>query len=148
MAKILVVHGPNLNMLGTREPEIYGETTLEDINSAIKKLAGQHGVDTAFFQSNSEGQIIDAIQREGSQADCLILNPGAYTHYSIAIRDVVKAVNVPAVEVHLTNIFAREEFRHHSVVSPVTVGQISGFGPYSYQLAVYAALYIINAKSY
>lgn len=148
MAKILVVHGPNLNMLGTREPEIYGETTLEDINSSIKKLAGQHGVEVAFFQSNCEGQIIDAIQREGSQADCLILNPGAYTHYSIAIRDAVKAVNVPAVEVHLTNIFAREEFRHHSVVSPVTVGQISGFGPYSYQLAVYAALYIINAKSY
>lgn len=144
MAKILVIHGPNLNLLGRREPGIYGNTTLEGINSRMEKLAQQHGVGIVCFQSNSEGEIIDIIHRESRDADCLILNPGAYTHYSIAIADAVKAVDIPTVEVHLSNIFSREEFRHHSVITPVAVGQITGFGSFSYELAFFAVLEILN----
>ncbi|MGI6065467.1 MAG: type II 3-dehydroquinate dehydratase [Bacillota bacterium] len=144
MANILVIHGPNLNLLGTREPDIYGRTTLNDINTRIYNIARQHGAEVSCFQSNSEGEIINIIHRESENADCIILNPGAYTHYSIAIADALKAVNVPAIEVHLTNIFGREEFRRTSVVAPAVVGQISGFGYFSYQLAVYAAVNIIK----
>jgi len=144
MAKILVIHGPNLNLLGTREPGIYGHDTLAEIDAAIQALASANGTEAVCFQSNSEGGIIDIIHRESAQAGCLIINPGAYTHYSYAIADAIKGVGIPAVEVHLSNIFAREGFRQHSVVAPVSVGQISGFGAQSYILAVHAALEIIK----
>lgn len=146
MANILVIHGPNLNLLGTREPDIYGRTTLEKINAGINNIARQYGSEAICFQSNSEGDIINIIHRESEDVDCIIINPGAYTHYSIAIADAIKAVNVPAIEVHLSNIFGREEFRQRSVIAPAVVGQISGFGSFSYQLAVYAALNIIKEK--
>ena len=146
MANILVIHGPNLNLLGTREPEIYGRTTLEEINTGINNIARQYGAEAICFQSNSEGEIINIIHRESKNVECIILNPGAYTHYSIAIADAIKAVNVPAIEVHLSNIFGREEFRQRSVIAPAVVGQISGFGSFSYQLAVYAALNIIKER--
>ncbi|MDD2496667.1 MAG: type II 3-dehydroquinate dehydratase [Desulfitobacteriaceae bacterium] len=146
MANILVIHGPNLNLLGIREPEIYGRTTLEEINTGINNIARQYGAEAICFQSNSEGEIINIIHRESKNVECIILNPGAYTHYSIAIADAIKAVNVPAIEVHLSNIFGREEFRQRSVIAPAVVGQISGFGSFSYQLAVYAALNIIKER--
>lgn len=146
MPKIIVIHGPNLNLLGTREPDIYGLSTLADIDAMIQELADPQGVEAVSFQSNSEGEIIDIIHREGQDADCLILNPAAYTHYSIAIADAITAVGIPAIEVHLSNIFAREEFRHHSVISPVVRGQVSGFGSFSYRLAVLAALDIIESE--
>lgn len=144
MPKLIVIHGPNLNLLGTREPDIYGLSTLDDINAMIHELAKGHHVEAVCFQSNSEGEIINMIHQECPDADCLIINPGAYTHYSIAIADAIKGVGIPAVEVHLSNIYAREEFRHHSVISPVVRGQVSGFGPSSYRLAVFAALDIIE----
>ncbi|MFQ5511343.1 MAG: type II 3-dehydroquinate dehydratase [Candidatus Krumholzibacteriia bacterium] len=134
--KILVIHGPNLNLLGTREPEIYGTDTLEDINKRISEFAGTHGATVTFFQSNDEGAIIDAIQQ--SSCDALVINPGAYTHYSHAIRDAIQAVARPAVEVHLSNIHGREPFRSRSVIAPACRGQISGFGATSYLLAVEA----------
>lgn len=146
MPRILVLHGPNLNLLGQRETDIYGNTTLEEINTNIIRLAEQHGIKVLCFQSNSEGKIIDKIHEESKNVDCMIINPGAYTHYSIAIRDAIKGVNLPVVEVHMSNIYAREEFRHHSVTAPVASGQISGFGPYSYQLAVYAAINLIRSQ--
>jgi len=146
MAKIIVIHGPNLNLLGERETSVYGKTTLDTINQQMTKLARQHDVEMTAFQSNSEGEIIDILHREGKGSDCVILNPAAYTHYSIAIRDAVKAIGVPVIEVHLSNIYARESFRHISLVAPAAWGQISGFGPFSYQLAVSAALDLIKQK--
>jgi 3-dehydroquinate dehydratase-2 len=147
MPKVLVIHGPNLNLLGERETGIYGETTLEDINKSMISLARQHGVEIRVFQSNCEGDIINILHREGRESDCIIINPAAYTHYSIAIRDAVKSINVPVIEVHLSNIYSREDFRHVSVVAPVAAGQISGFGSLSYRLAVYAAIDMIKQKS-
>ncbi|MCL6471962.1 MAG: type II 3-dehydroquinate dehydratase [Firmicutes bacterium] len=139
MAKILVIHGPNLNLLGRREVEVYGTLTLDEINERINEEASRYGLDTEFFQSNHEGEIVDKIQAAVGNADCIIINPGAYTHYSIAIRDALAAVSIPAIEVHLSNIHAREEFRHKSVTAPVSLGQIAGFGALSYVLAVRAA---------
>lgn len=138
MTKILVINGPNLNMLGTREPGVYGDVTLEDINAAISGKAAKAGVEVSFFQSNHEGELVDALQKTG--ADAVILNPGAYTHYSIAIRDAVSSIAAPVIEAHLSNIYAREEFRAKSVIAPVAAGQISGFGEDSYYLAFDAAL--------
>lgn len=135
--KILVLHGPNLNLLGTREPEVYGHQTLEQINAAIAGLAGELGVEATFFQSNHEGGLIDRIHRtreEGIQG--LILNPGGFTHTSVALRDAIAGVAIPTVEVHLSNVHAREEFRRHSFISPVAIGQVSGFGAESYLLAL------------
>lgn len=138
MKRILVINGPNLNMLGTREPEVYGEMTLDELNTRIASEAEVMRVDIDFIQSNSEGEITDAIQSAQETADGIILNAGAYTHYSYAIRDAVASISVPCVEVHLSNIYAREEFRHHSVIAPVCAGQISGFGIKSYLLALRA----------
>lgn len=134
---ILVIHGPNLNFLGKREPEIYGKKTLDDINSMLVKRAKEIGIELRVFQSNSEGGIIDIIQQNCDVAG-IIINPGAYTHTSIAIRDAISSTGLPTVEVHLTNIQAREEFRKHSLIAPVCVGQISGFGVQSYILGVEA----------
>lgn len=137
MKKVLVLHGPNLNLLGTREPEIYGRTTLADINETIAGRARQAGIATDFLQSNHEGVLVDAIQQAaGNGCDFIILNAAAFTHYSIAIRDAIAAVTVPVIEVHLSNIYQREEFRHHSVISPVVEGQICGFGMDSYMAAL------------
>ncbi len=140
MKKFLVIHGPNLDLLGKREPEIYGTVTLDKINKTLKALAKEHKVALTAVQSNHEGEIVDIIGDARGKFDGLIINPAAYTHTSVAIRDAVAAAGVPAVEVHLSNIFAREEFRQTSVIAPVCVGSISGFGAFSYDLAFLAAL--------
>lgn len=139
MASILVIHGPNLNLLGTREPAVYGTTTLAEIDKGLKALGDQLGVGVATLQSNHEGAIIDAIHAARGQHDAIVINPGAFTHYSIAIRDAIAAVGLPVVEVHLSNVHKREEFRHTSVISPVAVGTIAGFGAESYYLGLRAA---------
>lgn len=136
---VWVINGPNLNMLGRREPEIYGRESLEDINREIIAYGEKLGLNVTCFQSNYEGELVEKIQQAVGNADCVILNPAAYSHYSIAIRDAVAAVDLPVIEVHLSNIAAREEFRHRSVVAPVAYGQISGFGKHGYFLALEAA---------
>ncbi len=147
MGKILVIHGPNLNLLGRREEAVYGTVTLDEINAMIEDEAAAYGLDVEFYQSNHEGEIVDRIQAASGTVDCIIINPAAFTHYSIAVRDALAGVRVPAVEVHLSNIHAREEFRHTSVTVPVVVGQIAGFGSQSYVLAVRAAVEIIKAAA-
>ena len=141
MAKILVLHGPNLNLLGTREPEIYGRQTLDDINQLIIDKAKKYSVDVDTLQSNHEGVLVDAVQEAQKKGyDFIILNAAAFTHYSIAIRDAIAAISVPVIEVHLSNIHTREEFRHNSVISPVVMGQICGFGADSYMAALEVVL--------
>ena len=144
MPRILVLHGPNLNMLGTREPEIYGYTTLDDINTMIAARAAEAGIETAFYQSNHEGDLVDAIQQANHKFDGIIFNAAAFTHYSIAIRDAIAAIDVPVIEVHLSNIHQREEFRHTSVLAPVAMGQICGLGVESYLAALEAIIYKLN----
>lgn len=136
--KILVINGPNLNMLGSREPSVYGVKTLSDIEEMVRKEAELLDISVEFFQSNHEGAIIDTIQLAAGKYDALIINPGAFTHYSYAIRDAIKASCVKTIEIHISNIHAREEFRSKSVVSPVCIGQIIGFGPAGYLLALRA----------
>ena len=136
MGKILVMNGPNLNLLGTREPEIYGSLTLADIHERLRQRANEADLDIEFMQSNHEGVLVDAIHRARRTVDYIILNAGAFTHYSIALRDAIAAVNVPVIEVHLSNIHQREEFRHKSVIAPVVLGQIVGFGAESYMAAL------------
>lgn len=136
MKKILVIHGPNLNLVGRRETDVYGVTSVDEINETLIAKAAMAGVGLEIFQSNHEGEIVDMLQ--STDAAAVIINPGAFTHYSIAIRDAVAAIDKPVVEVHLSNIYNREEFRHVSVIAPVTVGQISGFGAASYYLALEA----------
>ncbi|MBX6395402.1 MAG: type II 3-dehydroquinate dehydratase [Alicyclobacillaceae bacterium] len=138
MRRFLVLHGPNLNALGIREPEIYGRQTLEDINASLQEWARSRGCVVDTFQSNWEGALIDRIHDARGQYDGIVINPGAYTHYSIALRDALASVPVPAVEVHLSNVHARESFRRHSVISPVVKGVIAGLGPIGYRLALEA----------
>lgn len=146
-ARILVLHGPNLNLLGSREPELYGRTTLADIHAMMEARAKAAGVQLESFQSNSEGGLIDRVQAAGAEGiEFIILNPGGYTHTSIALRDALAAVAIPFIEVHLTNIHAREPFRRHSYFSDLAVGTIVGFGPQGYALALEAALSRINNK--
>ena len=142
--KVLVLHGPNLNLLGKREPEVYGKTTLEDINNAILVEAKGLGIEVKTLQSNSEGELVCAIQDAASWADGIVMNPAAYTHTSVALRDAVAAVGLPTIEVHISNVYAREEFRHHSHIAPVAAGQIAGFGVNSYCLALRAIAGLIN----
>lgn len=146
-ACVLVIHGPNLNLLGKREPGIYGKLTLDEINSNLQDKAKKLGITVKFMQSNHEGIIVDAIQQADGQYSGIIINAAAFTHYSIAIRDALVAISVPAIEVHLSNIYKREQFRHHSVISAVVHGQISGFGPDSYLLALEAVARIIGSKN-
>lgn len=141
---ILLIHGPNLNLLGTRETAVYGVETLEAINDKCSALAEELGVHIDTRQSNSEGDIVDLIQEARHSAKGILINPGAYTHYSYAIRDAIAAVKLPAVEVHLSNIYSREEFRRHSVIAPVAAGQISGFGADSYLLGLRALVGLIR----
>ncbi|OJH33758.1 type II 3-dehydroquinate dehydratase [Cystobacter ferrugineus] len=136
MARILVIHGPNLNLLGRRERDIYGADTLAEINLALTEVARRHSVELEFFQSNHEGAIIDKIQGAMESARGILINPGGFTHYSIAIRDALSAVALPTVEVHLSNIHAREDFRGHTVIAPVCIGQVGGFGKQSYVLGL------------
>lgn len=136
--RVLVIHGPNLNLLGTREPDIYGHTTLADINERLQKQAAQWGMELCHLQSNYEGRIIEALHEARGQVDWIILNPAAFTHYSYALRDAIAAVDIPTIEVHLSNVHQREAFRTQSVTAPVCVGQIAGFGAESYLLALEA----------
>jgi 3-dehydroquinate dehydratase-2 len=142
MKKILVIHGPNLNLLGDREVSIYGKTTLKQIDSELAKIAKAEMVKLEIFQSDHEGEIVGKIGKAKGKFDCILINPAAYTHTSVAIRDAVAAVSIPTVEVHLSNIHAREEFRHTSLIAPVAVGQVSGFGLDSYRLGLKAAIEI------
>lgn len=139
MRKILVLNGPNLNLLGSREKDVYGNETLEDIAKKTVAEGLRFGMEVDFVQSNHEGELIDKIHGARTLYDFIIINPGAYTHYSIAIRDAIKGVEIPTIEIHLSNIHAREEFRSKSVIAPVCIGQICGFGSKSYILAIHAA---------
>ena len=140
MPKILVIHGPNLNLLGAREVDVYGTVTIDDINAELAKIARAKNVTLEVIQSNHEGDIVEAIGKAKGAFDAILINPAAYTHTSIAIRDAISAVNIPTVEVHLSNIYAREEFRHTSLIAPVAKGQVSGFGMTSYTLGLEAAI--------
>ena len=144
---LLVVNGPNLNMLGKREPNVYGSQTLEDINQALESLAKKLDVSLTFFQSNHEGALVDTIQDALNLHQGILINPGAYTHTSVAIRDAIAAVAIPTVEVHLSNIHKREAFRHHSYIAPVAVGQISGFGADSYRIGLEGLVSYIRKDS-
>jgi len=146
MKKILVIHGPNLNLLGQREPDVYGRVTLKNINDELTKIAKTERVELEILQSDHEGEIVEKIGKAKDKFDCILINPAAYTHTSVAIRDAIAAVSIPAVEVHLSNIYAREEFRHTSLISPVAVGQVSGFGLDSYRLGLVAAIEIAKKK--
>ncbi|HKY62253.1 MAG TPA: type II 3-dehydroquinate dehydratase [bacterium] len=145
--KILVIHGPNLNLLGLREPEVYGAVTQRDIDRSLQVIAKEENLSLKIFQSNSEGALVDAIQQAAGSYDGILINPAAYTHTSVALRDAVAAVGLPVVEVHLSNIYKREEFRHHSFIAPVAVGQVSGFGAYSYVLGLYGLIQEIDRRS-
>jgi 3-dehydroquinate dehydratase II len=145
-ATVLVIHGPNLNLLGTREPEVYGRTTLAEIDRQVIELGRELEVEVEVFQSNSEGEIVDRIQQARGRIDVLIINPAAYTHTSVAIRDAISATELPTIEVHLSNVYKREAFRHHSTIADIAEGRIMGFGADGYLLALRAANSLIVAK--
>jgi len=142
--KILFLNGPNLNLLGQREPEVYGRTTLADIEAMVRQRARELGVEVDFRQTNLEGELVTWIQKARGEFEVVVLNAAAYTHTSLAVRDAIAAAGLPVIEIHLSNVHAREEFRHRSLIAPACVGQITGFGPFSYVLAVDAA---INVKA-
>jgi len=144
--RVLVLHGPNLNLLGRREPETYGIVTLSQIDERLRDLAGVLNVQLETFQSNSEGALIDAVQAAMDRVDGILINPGGYTHTSVALRDAIAGIGLPAVEVHLSNVHAREEFRHRSLIAPVCVGQIAGFGWRSYALGLQGLVDAITQK--
>lgn len=144
LLNILVLHGPNLNLLGQREPNIYGSTTLADINALLDAEAQKLGAKVSGLHSNHEGVLIDAIHESSKEYQGLVINAGAYTHTSIALRDAIAAVKIPTVEVHLSNIYQREDFRHHSYIAPVAIGQISGFGADSYRLGLQALVHYLK----
>lgn len=143
---ILIIHGPNLNLLGKREPDIYGKFSLEKINKSLIKIAEKEKIKLKIVQSNHEGEIVDLIGNSKSKFDAIVINPAAYTHTSVAIRDAIVAAGTPTIEVHLSNIYSRESFRQTSLIAPVAKGQISGFGPLSYTLALQAAIHLIKSK--
>jgi len=143
-SKILIIHGPNLNLLGEREVGVYGKLSLEEINKQLVALAKKEKVEVETFQSNVEGEIVNKIQDAKGKFKAIVINPGGYTHYSVAIRDAIAAVKVPTIEVHLSNIYAREEFRHKSVIAPVAVGQVAGFGLNSYIFGLKAAIDLVK----
>ena len=147
MKKILIIHGPNLNILGTRQVDVYGKIGLEQIDDSLTDLAQKEGVELEIKQSNHEGEIVELIQQAKNKFDALVINPAAYTHTSVAIRDALAAIDIPAVEVHISNIYAREEFRHTSLTAPVVKGQVSGFGVNSYLLGLRAAIALANEPS-
>jgi len=142
--KIMVIQGPNLNMLGIREQDVYGPMKLEQIHAQMKDFAGQNNVEIEFFQTNLEGEIVDKIQECYGEADGIIINPAAYTHTSIAIRDAISAVSIPTIEVHISNIHRREEFRKENMIAPVCASSVVGFGPFGYHLAMMGMLQIMN----
>lgn len=142
--KILVIHGPNLALLGEREVSVYGKFTLDEINQKLEALAQKEGVELTIVQSDVEGEIVEKIGKASKTFKAIVINPAAYTHYSVAIRDAVAAIKIPTVEVHLSNIYAREEFRHKSVIAPVAIGQVSGFGINSYLLGLKAAIDLLK----
>ena len=144
--RILVIHGPNLNLLGERQPDVYGKHKLADINRLLRADDSREGVTLRIVQSNHEGDIVDFIGKAKKAAQAIVINPAAYTHTSVAIRDAIEACGVPAVEVHLSNIYAREKFRHTSLIAPVCRGQVSGFGVMSYSLGLQAAIAIANER--
>lgn len=144
--KLLFLNGPNLNLLGQREPEVYGRATLADIEAKVRQRARELGVEVDFRQSNLEGELVTWIQQARNRFNAIVLNAAAYTHTSVALRDAISAAGVPTVEIHLSNVHAREDFRHKSLIAPVCCGQISGFGAYSYVLAVEAAVNVIGSK--
>lgn len=146
MHRIVVLNGPNLNLLGVREPGVYGNVSLDQIEQKMQEVADKRGVELEFYQSNHEGELIDIIQSCRGEADCLIINAGGLTHYSVSLHDALRTVEVPVIEVHMTNIYAREEFRQRSLVSPVAIGGIFGFGSASYYLALQAALDILQTN--
>ncbi len=145
-ASVLVIHGPNLNLLGKREPHIYGHTTLAEIDDGLRARGRELGLAVETFQSNHEGALIDRVHAAREVADALVVNAGGYTHTSVALRDALAGVGLPVIEVHLSNLAAREEFRHHSYLAPVCVGQITGLGAFGYRLALEAAVHVIQQK--